>query len=114
MMVLHDSYGRDARHEARRATEHVLVKSLNRARHPTVLVGWIRLFCLKSLIHPTVLVGWEMSEIFRGMNQTDPRAWGLWTQGLGRSRISMCKQYRVVFVARWARARAEPRFVFRL
>ena len=26
----------------------------------------------KSLIHPTVLVGWEMSEIFSGMNQTDP------------------------------------------
>ena len=42
------------RHEARRATGHVLVKSLNRARHPTVLVGW------------------EMSEIFSGMNQTDP------------------------------------------
>jgi len=37
MMVPHDSYGRDARHEARRATEHVLVKSLNRARHPPVL-----------------------------------------------------------------------------
>ena len=54
MMVLHDVYGRDARHEARRATGHVLVKSLNRARHPTVLVGW------------------EMSEIFSGMNQTDP------------------------------------------
>lgn len=54
MMVLHDSYGRDARHEACRATEHVLVKSMNRARHPPVLVGW------------------EMSENFRGMNQTDP------------------------------------------
>ena len=71
-MVLHDSYGRDARHEARRATGHVLVKSLNRARHPTVLVGWIRLFCLKCPKNPTVLVGWEMSEIFSGMNQTDP------------------------------------------
>ena len=72
-MVLHDSYGRDARHEARRATGHVLVKSLNRARHPTVLVGWIRLFCLKCPKNPTVLVGWEMSEIFSGMNQTDPK-----------------------------------------
>ena len=39
MMVLHESYGHDARHEARRATRHVLVKSLNRARRPTVLVG---------------------------------------------------------------------------
>ena len=57
MMVLHDSYGRDARHEARRATEHVLVKSLNRARHPPVSGGRIRLFCLKSLIHPPVLGG---------------------------------------------------------
>ena len=72
MMVLHESYGHDARHEARRATGHVLVKSLNRARHPTVLVGWIRLFCLKCPKNPTVLVGWEMSEIFSGMNQTDP------------------------------------------
>ena len=72
-MVLHDSYGRDARHEARRATGHVLVKSLNRARHPTVLVGWIRLFCLKCPKNPTVLVGWEMSEIFSGMNQKTSR-----------------------------------------
>ena len=60
MMVLHDSYGRDARHEARRATGHVLVKSLNRARHPPVSVGW------------------EMSEIFSGMNQTDPGWAGGW------------------------------------
>ena len=29
-----------------------------------------QLFCLKSQ-NPTVLVGWE-SEIFSGMNQTDP------------------------------------------
>ena len=72
MMVLHDVYGRDARHEARRATGHVLGKSLNRARHPTVLVGWIRLFCLKCPKNPTVLVGWEMSEIFSGMNQKTP------------------------------------------
>ncbi len=42
MMVLHDVYGRDARHEARRATGHVLGKSLNRARHPTVW-AWLNL-----------------------------------------------------------------------
>lgn len=53
-MVLHELSGHDARHEARRAIRHVLVKSLNRARPPTVLVGW------------------EMSEISSGMNQTDP------------------------------------------
>ena len=42
-MVLHDVYGRDASRGASR-NGHVLVKSLDRARHPTVLVGWINFF----------------------------------------------------------------------
>ena len=50
----------------RRATEHVLVKSLNRARHPPVSGGRIRLFCLKSLIHPPVLVGWKCLKFLVG------------------------------------------------
>ena len=39
MMELHVVYGRDARHVSRHATGHVLVKSLNRARHPPVSGG---------------------------------------------------------------------------
>ena len=64
MMVLHDVCGRDARHEARRATERFGEKSESRAPSHC-LVGWIELFCEVSK-NPTVLVGWEIWKFLGG------------------------------------------------